>query len=220
MSRCWHAGYLADNRNKAVCLLTGFMQIVSSFRGMSRVFIFFFFFFFCGSLLLSSISLCAAAFYNHLSQSSNRTALITLLHKRDFLIFTTYNKWRDCFPSCECFIALNAWLVGSQVLEMVLNKCQSWVLTQTGIITHFHASIPLLWNVTPYSVSFWFYLGWARSIVLGFSLSHFSRSPSFIFPSLFSFHCPFNFQIALSWSSLCLSLALHLIPPSWLYLLP
>lgn len=35
---------------------------------------------------------------------------------------------------------------------------QCWVVIQRGIITHFHASIPLLWNVTLYSVSFCFAL--------------------------------------------------------------
>lgn len=69
-------------------------------------------------------------------------------------------------------------------------------VTQTGIITHFHASILSLWNVTPYSVSFRFAFAalspfcctWV-SLTL---LSHYLLLS--IPPYLFSSPCPFIFH--------------------------
>lgn len=73
--------------------------------------------------------------------------------------------------------------------------CQCWVVTQTGIITHFHASIPPLWNVTLYSVSFCFALAvlsllYCTSVFLTL-LGHYLLL--FIFPLFVFISLPFRF---------------------------
>lgn len=79
------------------------------------------------------------------------------------------------------------------------------IVTQTGIITHFHASFLPLWNVTPYWVSFRFALAalspFHRTWVFLTLLGHYlllSIFVIFVFISL-----PFPFPLSLTISSPC-----------------